>query len=58
MKLRIIAGGIYGANGELPIGMEFTISGAIPPGWAERVEVIEEAPSAGVPITNPRKRRG
>lgn len=58
MKIRIIAGGIYGANGELPIGMEFTISGDIPPGWAGRVEVIEDAPAAGVPITNPRKRRG
>ena len=58
MKLRIIAGGIYGANGELPIGMEFTISGDIPSGWAERVEVIEDAPAAGAPITNPRKRKG
>lgn len=58
MKIRIIAGGIYGADGELPIGAEFTISGDVPPGWAERVEVIEDAPAAGGPITNPRKRRG
>ena len=58
MKIRIIAGGIYGADGELPIGSEFTISGAIPPGWIDRVEVIEAAPDNAEPITNPRKRRG
>lgn len=58
MKIRIIAKGIWGANGEIPVGAEFTISGDVPPGWAERVEVIEEAPADAAPITNPRRRRG
>lgn len=58
MKIRVIAKGIYGAGGELPIGFEFTISGAIPPGWLHLVEVVEDAPADAVPITNQRKRRG
>lgn len=58
MKIKVIAKGIWGADGELPIGTELTISGQIPPGWAELVEVINEAPASAEPITNPRKRRG
>ena len=54
MKIRIIAGGIYGANGELPIGSEHEISGPIPDGWAERVEIVPVASPDAKPITNPK----
>ena len=58
MKIKVIARGIHGATGELPIGAEFEISGQIPAGWAELVEVIHEpAPEAKL-ITNPRKAKG
>ena len=58
MRIRVIAKGIWGAGGEVPIGTELTISGQIPPGWSELVDVIDDAPAAAAPITNPRKRKG
>jgi len=54
MKIKIIAGGIYGGNGELPIGSEHEISGDIPAGWMERVEIVDEPKKAAKPITNPK----
>lgn len=35
-KIRIIAGGIFGAKGEVPIGTEFEVKGDLPSGWAGR----------------------
>ena len=58
MRIRVIAGGIWGANGELPIGAELTIGGPVPPGWVQLVEVIDEPSADAAPITNPRKRKG
>lgn len=58
MKIKVIAKGIWGADGELPIGTEFAIGGQIPPGWVELVEVVDEPPAEATPIINPRKRRG
>jgi hypothetical protein len=49
MRIRITAGGIYGAGGELPVGTELDIAGPIPEGWAARCEVVQDAPAA--PLT-------
>lgn len=35
-KIRIIAGGIFGAKGEVPIGTELEVNGDLPAGWAGR----------------------
>ena len=56
MKIRIIAGGIYGGDGELPIGSEHIIGGNIPEGWAGKVEVVSDEPK-GEPVTNPKRER-
>lgn len=38
--IRVIAPGIYGANGMVEVGTEFEISGAIPEGWKTRVQEV------------------
>lgn len=53
MEIRVIAGGIFGADGEIPVGSEFTIQGEIPDAWAKKVEKIEGTPTDAVPIVNP-----
>ena len=58
MRIRVIAKGIWGAGGELPIGAELTVSGQIPPGWVKLVEIVDDAPADAAPIINPRKRKG
>ena len=55
MKIRITAGGIYGAKGEIAIGTEFDVKEA-PRGWDGRYEVVSrEVPKEAVPVTNPAK---
>lgn len=55
MKIRIIAGGIYGAAGEYPIGHEFETAGPIPDGWTDKVEVVETEPVADAKaVVNPK----
>jgi hypothetical protein len=46
MRIRITAGGIYGANGEVAIGTELELKEA-PKGWAGRYVVIGEDPKDG-----------
>lgn len=55
MRIRIIATGIYGADGELPIGTELDVSEE-PTGWAGRYEIVtpEPAPKAQ---TQPKSKR-
>jgi len=54
MKIRITASGIYGANGEIPIGTELEVQAA-PKGWAGRYEVVGKAPAKDAePVTNPK----
>lgn len=43
MKIRIISGGIYGANGEIAIGTEFDVERE-PEGWDGRYEIVGKAP--------------
>lgn len=51
MRIRIVKGGIFGANGEIPVGTEMTVSEE-PKAWGNRYQVI----SAGkVAVTNPAK---
>lgn len=53
MKIRITAGGIYGRDGEIPIGAEFDVEEA-PEAWAGRFEVVGKAPAKdAVAVTNP-----
>ncbi|WP_293921137.1 hypothetical protein [Sphingobium sp. UBA5915] len=55
MKIRIIAGGIFGALGELPIGTELEVREA-PAGWAGRYEIVGKEPAKEAqPVTNPAK---
>ena len=55
MRIRIIAGGIFGADGEVQIGTEFDV-GIVPEGWARKVEVIKDDPAPeSVAVTNPAK---
>jgi hypothetical protein len=44
MRIKITARGIYGIDGELPIGTELDVS-AEPTGWAGRYIVIADAPA-------------
>ncbi len=44
MRIRITARGIYGIDGELPIGTELDVS-AEPVGWAGRYEVVQADPA-------------
>ena len=54
MKLRIVAGGIFGAEGEYPVGYEFEAA-YLPEGWAGKVIVIEDEPKPKAKaITNPK----
>lgn len=53
MKIRITAGGIYGSDGEIPVGAELTVAHE-PKGWAGRYEVIGKDDDKE-PVTNPRK---
>lgn len=50
MKIRITASGIYGADGEVPIGTEFDVSEA-PVGWEGRFEIVQEAPAKNSKLT-------
>ena len=55
MKIRITAGGIFGADGEIPIGTEIELKSA-PDAWAGRYEVIgKDAPKDAKAVANPAK---
>lgn len=53
MKIEITAGGIYGANGEIPVGTELTVKEA-PLGWAGRYRVVGKT-EGKTPVTNEQK---
>ena len=50
MKIRITAGGIYGATGEIAIGTEFDVEKE-PEGWAGRYEIVGKAPKGAEFVT-------
>lgn len=53
MRIRITSPGIYGADGEVPVGTEFDINGEPPAGWKGRYDVVSSAPKDGsVALTN------
>ena len=55
MRIRIIAGGIFGNDGEYPIGTELEAA-EVPLGWKSKVEVIKADPSPdAVAVTNPKR---
>lgn len=52
MRVKITAGGIYGADGEIPIGTEITVENE-PLGWAGRYEVISGDEDGKTAVINP-----
>lgn len=52
MRVKITAGGIYGADGEIPIGTELTVASE-PKGWAGRYEIVSRDDGKKTPVTNP-----
>lgn len=51
-KIEIIAGGIWGGDGEVPVGSVHDVA-SVPDGWAEKVRVLtDDAPADAVPLTN------
>lgn len=55
MKIKITAGGIYGADGaEIPIGTEFTVKEE-PTAWAGRYEVTSGLTEGKTALINPAK---
>lgn len=53
MKIKITKPGIFGANGEVPVGTELTVKQA-PAGWEGRYEEIgKKAEADAEPVVNP-----
>lgn len=54
MRIQITAGGIYGADGEIPIGTKLTVK-TEPTGWAGRYTVLDgdDAADEKTAVTNP-----
>lgn len=56
VKIQITAGGIYGADGELPIGHEMDLESE-PTAWAGRYVVLSDTKGekgGKTPVTNPK----
>lgn len=57
MKIRIIKEGLFG-NPELKVGMEFSLNGHPPAGWAGFYEVVSDDKVEGKDaVTNPKRGR-
>lgn len=55
MKIRIIKEGLFG-NPELKVGMEFSLNGHPPVGWAGYYEVVSDDEAKGKKaVTNPKR---
>lgn len=52
MKIEIIAGGIFGAKGEVPVGTVLDVKSE-PTGWAGRYRVVSAGGKDKVAVTNP-----
>lgn len=52
MRVKITAGGIYGADGEIPIGTEITVENE-PVGWAGRYEIVSGDEAGKTAVINP-----
>ncbi|MEM6499475.1 MAG: hypothetical protein AAF709_22470 [Pseudomonadota bacterium] len=51
-KIRVVEEGIYGANGPVPVGSEFEITGEMPRGWKSKCVVIGETDEDAEPVQN------
>ena len=56
MRIKITKGGLYGADGEIPVGTELDVAEE-PKAWAGRYEVIAGAKGKKA-VTNPAKSDG
>ncbi|GGA64912.1 hypothetical protein [Pelagibacterium lentulum] len=52
MRIEITAKGIYGVNGEIPVGTELTVKEE-PKGWGGRYRVISGGAGGKSAVTNP-----
>lgn len=52
MRIRITGTGIFGKDGEIAVGTEFTVKEE-PTGWAGRYEILSGGGEGDVAITNP-----
>lgn len=52
MRIKITKPGIFGLNGEIPVGTELTLKDE-PKGWAGRYEVISGNGEGKTAVTNP-----
>lgn len=50
-RIEIIARGIYGAAGEVPVGSVHDVS-AVPAGWAEKVRVLADEGEMDIALTS------
>jgi hypothetical protein len=50
MRIKITASGIYGADGEIPVGAEFDVSEE-PAGWNGRYVVVADDPAPEAVLT-------
>lgn len=51
MRIKITKPGIFGQDGEIPVGTEIDVKDE-PKGWAGRYEVIGKAPKNATAVTN------
>ena len=49
-RIEIIAGGIYGATGEVPVGSVHDVS-TVPAGWADKVRVLADEETMEIALT-------
>jgi hypothetical protein len=52
MRIRITKPGIFGAQGEIPVGTEIEVKSE-PTGWAGRYDVISGGEEGKTPVVNP-----
>ena len=54
VRIRITRSGIYGANGDIPVGSEFNVKESdIPANWAGRYDIIKKSVDDSEPHVNP-----
>lgn len=54
-RYRVTDGGLFGADGELPVGFEFDMKDSVPAGWASKVALLSSTSvtPAHEPVVNP-----
>ncbi len=54
VKIRIMRSGIYGADGQIPVGSTFTVDqDRIPAEWKNKIEIVSKTADDAEPVVNP-----